>query len=275
MKNVSADQVLPTLLIIEQDWAFQNACVEAFKNAFGTTQAFSFLEARSKIEAGAFDAVLLDLKLPDGDGLSLIRHVRESKPHAPIVLIVGDGDAEIDTEAFRAGATDFFNRPYDFQFLTRRLQLLLKLTAQNQAFQTLPKEILAATSAQSSSGLPKMLVVDDESGPAQTIEIIFKDEYEVTLASSADDALNLLQQQTFDIIITDIRMPGMDGIELLNQIRQRNADVPVILNTAYETSDTLLAAIRLQATDYISKPFDVQTIRKAVTQAMQRTKARK
>lgn len=274
MKNAPTEQSLPRLLIVEDDPAFQSSGLEVFKNAFRVDQAFDYQEAKIRVEASTFDAVLLDPKLPGGEGLQLIRRIREKKPAAPIILIVDDSEADVDIAAFHAGATDFFNPPFDFQFLLKRLQLLLKMTAGNNAFQTLPKDLLDSGGPSKKSGLPKMLVVDDEDGPAQTIEIIFKEEFEVTTAACADDALNLLQQQHFDVIISDIRMPGMDGIELLQKIRERDAHVPVILNTAYETSDTLLAAIRLQATDYISKPFDIQTIRKSVANALQRSRTR-
>jgi two-component system sensor histidine kinase/response regulator len=117
---------------------------------------------------------------------------------------------------------------------------------------------------------PVLLIVDDEEGPRQSLQVIFKDEFEVLLAPDGPTAVALAQQHPVDVAITDIRMAGMSGIEVLERLKYVNPGIEVVMITAYETTETLRQALRLQACDYINKPFDVATIRAAVQRALQR-----
>jgi len=72
------------------------------------------------------------------------------------------------------------------------------------------------------------------------------------------------------VAVLDIRMAGMSGIEVLERLKYVNPNIEVIMMTAFETTDTIRQALRLRACDYINKPFDLATIRSAVSQAMQR-----
>ena len=115
-----------------------------------------------------------------------------------------------------------------------------------------------------------LLVVDDEDGPRQSLRVIFKDEYDMLMAEDGPTAIALAQQHPIDVAVLDIRMAGMSGIEVLERLKYVNPNIEVIMMTAFETTDTIRQALRLRACDYINKPFDLATIRAAVSQAMQR-----
>ena len=115
-----------------------------------------------------------------------------------------------------------------------------------------------------------LLVVDDEDGPRQSLRVIFKDEYDMLMAEDGPTAINLAQKHLIDVAVLDIRMAGMSGIEVLERLKYVNPSIEVIMMTAFETTDTIRQALRLRACDYINKPFDLATIRAAVSQAMQR-----
>jgi signal transduction histidine kinase len=115
-----------------------------------------------------------------------------------------------------------------------------------------------------------LLIVDDEEGPRQSLRIIFKDDYDLLMAEDGPTAIKLAQQNNIDVAVLDIRLAGMSGIEVLERLRYVNPNIEAIMITAYETTDTIRQALRLRASDYINKPFDIDTIRAAVTQAMQR-----
>lgn len=115
-----------------------------------------------------------------------------------------------------------------------------------------------------------LLIVDDEEGPRQSLKIIFKDDYELFLAADGATAIELAQEHRIDVAVLDIRMRGMSGIEVLEQLKQTNPDIEVVMMTAFETTDTIRQALRLRACDYINKPFDIATMRAAVASAMQR-----
>ena len=115
-----------------------------------------------------------------------------------------------------------------------------------------------------------LLVVDDEEGPRQSLRVIFKDEYEILMASDGPSAIELAQKHKIDVAVLDIRMAGMSGIEVLERLKYVCPSLEVVMMTAFETTDTMRQALRLRACDYINKPFDVSTMRAAVANAMQR-----
>jgi len=115
-----------------------------------------------------------------------------------------------------------------------------------------------------------LLVVDDEDGPRQSLRVIFKDEYDLLMAEDGPSAIELAQKHPIDVAVLDIRMAGMSGIEVLERLKYVNPNIEAIMMTAFETTDTIRQALRLRACDYINKPFDLATIRSAVSQAMQR-----
>jgi two-component system, sensor histidine kinase and response regulator len=115
-----------------------------------------------------------------------------------------------------------------------------------------------------------LLVVDDEEGPRQSLRVVFKDQYNLLMANDGARAIELARQNKIDVCITDIRMAGMSGVELLEHLKAVDSGIEVIMLTAYETVDTLRLALRLGACDYLNKPFDIPTMRKAVANAMER-----
>src|ERR1039457_2378654 len=115
-----------------------------------------------------------------------------------------------------------------------------------------------------------LLVVDDEDGPRQSLRVIFKDDYEILMAGNGPHAVELAQQNRVDVAVLDVRMSGMSGIEVLERLKYVDPAIEVVMMTAFETTDTIRQALRLRACDYINKPFDISTMRAAVSSAMQR-----
>lgn len=117
---------------------------------------------------------------------------------------------------------------------------------------------------------PTMLVVDDEEGPRQSLKVLFKDEFNVLLADDGPTGIQLAQEHPIDVAVLDIRMAGMSGLEVLERLKFVDPGIEVVMMTAFETSETLHQALRLRACDYVNKPFDVSTMRKAVSTALER-----
>jgi len=115
-----------------------------------------------------------------------------------------------------------------------------------------------------------LLIVDDEEGPRLSLQFIFKDDYDILMASNGPSAIELAQNNRIDVAVLDIRMSGMSGIEVLERLKFVDPSIEVVMMTAFETTDTMRQALRLRACDYINKPFDLATMRAAVANAMQR-----
>jgi len=115
----------------------------------------------------------------------------------------------------------------------------------------------------------RVMVVDDEPGVCDILrKILLKEGYEVQTAQNGPDALGLLKKDPVHVTLLDIKMPGMDGIEVLRNIRDIAPEVIVIILTAYGTLDTAREALHLGAYDYITKPFDNDFVKAMVKEAL-------
>ena len=115
-----------------------------------------------------------------------------------------------------------------------------------------------------------LLIVDDEDGPRQSLNVIFRNEYELLMAADGPTAIQLAEQNRVDVAVCDIKMQGMSGIEVLERLKFVDPGIEVVMMTAFETTETMRKALRLRACDYINKPFDLGAMRAAVAAAMQR-----
>lgn len=120
----------------------------------------------------------------------------------------------------------------------------------------------------SSSEMLNLLVIDDEEGPRQSLRMVFRREFNVTTVDSGAAALEFMQENEVHLAILDIRMVDCSGIDVLRKIKQADPRIEVIMLTAYETLETARQALRLGACDYLSKPFELSTIREAVSRAL-------
>jgi DNA-binding NtrC family response regulator len=120
---------------------------------------------------------------------------------------------------------------------------------------------------------PRVLIVDDEDRMAQVIaSALGRGGCECETVSSGRQALDAIEERDADVVVTDWKMPQMDGIELLRALRGRRPSLPVVLVTAYASVPSAVAAMREGAFDYITKPFDNDELRAVVTRALERNR---
>ncbi len=116
----------------------------------------------------------------------------------------------------------------------------------------------------------RVLVVDDEPHIRRIVEMALGDRgYDVLTASTAEDAAELLSEQSVDVVVTDLQLPGRSGMELLADLRTRRPGTPVILITAFGTVETAVEAIKAGAYDYVLKPFSVDELESLVAGALE------
>lgn len=117
----------------------------------------------------------------------------------------------------------------------------------------------------------RILIVDDEEGMRRLLgRILTREGYDTTTAANGADALRLVANERFDLVVTDIKMPEMDGLQLLQEIRQYEPSLPVIVITAYGTVENAVQALRAGAYDYITKPFEADEIKLTVAKVIER-----
>jgi two-component system NtrC family response regulator len=114
-----------------------------------------------------------------------------------------------------------------------------------------------------------ILIVDDEKNYLLVLkELLGEEGYEVFTAQSVSEALDIFQEMELDLVITDMRMPGKSGMELLSALKERDPHLPVIMMTAYATVEKAVEAMKKGAYDYVMKPFDNDVLIKTVTKAL-------
>ncbi len=113
---------------------------------------------------------------------------------------------------------------------------------------------------------PSILVVDDELLIRDLLYDFFHDQgWDITVAEDGQKALDIMQEKRFDVVLTDLRMPTMDGMTLTSQVQKEYPDVPVVIMTGYPSVETAVEALRKRVADYITKPFNVNDLFKRVT----------
>ena len=115
---------------------------------------------------------------------------------------------------------------------------------------------------------PLILVVDDEEGIRESFKLILEDYYELKFATNGIDALETLKISAPDLVLLDIKMPKIHGMEILKQVKSLKPKLPVIIVTGYQSVETAQEAFKNGAADYIPKPFDSKQILKAVSQSI-------
>ena len=116
----------------------------------------------------------------------------------------------------------------------------------------------------------KILIVDDEPDMLKLLEMILKEKtpYETVTTNNPLEALDLVKRGGFDAVIADLKMPGLDGVELLDAIKQVDEDIPVIIITAYGTVESAVESMQKGGFDFITKPFRKEQILYTIDKAL-------
>ena len=117
----------------------------------------------------------------------------------------------------------------------------------------------------------RVLVVDDEATARSGLEKLLKQEgYAVDVAESGAAALHIFGERPADVVVTDLKMPGMDGLELLAKLHEIDKDLPIIMATAFGDVNSAVSAMRVGAEDYLTKPIDIDALTVAIERALER-----
>ena len=119
--------------------------------------------------------------------------------------------------------------------------------------------------------MEKILVVDDEQSLREVLSIMLKRAgYAVTIAMDGEDAVELLQKEIFDLVITDLRMPKVDGMEVLKAVKSASPETVVLIITAFASADSAVEAMKQGAYDYLTKPFQVDEVQLIIRNALEK-----
>ena len=114
----------------------------------------------------------------------------------------------------------------------------------------------------------RVLVADDEEGIRESLHLILGEEYEVAFAADGQEALTQLTRDHFDLALLDIKMPKLDGLEVMKRLNQQKIQTPVLVLTAYQSVELAKEAVKLGALDYLPKPFEREQVLRAIQEVL-------
>ena len=114
----------------------------------------------------------------------------------------------------------------------------------------------------------RILIADDEEGIRESLNLILGEEYDVEFAANGEETLAKLQREEFALALLDLKMPKLDGLEILKQLKRSHVATPILVLTAYQSIELAKEAVKLGAIDYLPKPFERTKILSAVRSAL-------
>ena len=112
--------------------------------------------------------------------------------------------------------------------------------------------------------MKKILIVDDQSGIRFFLHELFKERYDVVIAENGEQGLDYFHQNKFHLVLTDMNMPGLDGLGMIKEIRKVDHEIPILVMTAYQETDAVEQLQQLNVSGSITKPFDIMDIQNLV-----------
>src|SRR5437763_13960757 len=116
--------------------------------------------------------------------------------------------------------------------------------------------------------VPSVLIVDDEKHTREGLQQALAENYDVSLAANADEAFNLLDAQPFDVVLTDLRMPGKSGLKIIDKALALPQRPAVLMMTAYGNIDTAVEAMKRGAVDFLTKPVNIERLEVLIQRAL-------
>lgn len=116
----------------------------------------------------------------------------------------------------------------------------------------------------------KVLICDDEEGVRESLKLILEDGYDLSFAATGKEAIEKTKKEPIDIVILDIKMPKMNGLEILKELKKISPGIKVIIASGYKSVETASEAIKFGASDYIIKPFETSQVLNAIDNTLNR-----
>ena len=294
------------VLLVDDEEAYVKTLAERMEmRDVGSRVALSGEEALDMLEHEPPDVMVLDLRMPGIDGMEVLERVKKSHPQIEVIILTGHGSEKEEKEARRLGAFEYLQKPADTSQLLKTVRSAwaksLKATVEflKESQEEFDKSMAAAAFAE--AGAPEIAretmekssppqheaapkTVDDETEVApSTLRVLFVDDEEdfvrtmaermemrdvgSDVALDGEQALQMLQEEVPDVMVLDLRMPGIDGMEVLRRVKKQYPTMEVIIMTGHGSDRDEAEARRLGAFDYLRKPVDINDLMEIIREA--------
>jgi len=230
-----------TVLVVDDDPMLLSLLTDTLESiGYDSVSEPDAESALEYLSYNSIDIVVSDINLPGIDGLELSRRVKKNHPELPVILITGVSMKDIKSRAFKAGADGFLDKPFRITVIEHLMQQLL---------------------IKNPLGRSTVLVIDDNEMSRTTLkEQLQQIGYEVNTVSGGHEALDIMQEKHFDILMTDLSMPEMDGIELMQKAKKVAPSTNVVIFTGSMLNDEEKLVIHTTADAFLPKPLQLEQV---------------
>lgn len=267
----------PQVLLMEDE----SSVAEGLKmvlneEGFDVDLAMTGQHALDRFGQKAFDLMVADLRLPDMDGMDVIKQVKEKRPQTPVIVITGYASVPSAVDAMKIGVVDYLPKPFtDEEFMATVEKTMKKReeTLPSETSETVEKEEEMGDPAESieeeTTVQPQVLLMEDEPSVGQGLKLILGEEgYDVDWAMTGQGALEALSQKDFDLLVADLRLPDMDGMGVIKKVIAKQPKTKIIAITGYSSLESAVDAMRVGVSDYLPKPFTEEEFMMTVGRAL-------
>ena len=223
------------ILIVDDDMGICETLSDIMEiKGYDTAIALDGYEAIRKVKEGAFDVILMDIKMPGINGVETFKEIKKVRPEIAVVMMTAYAVEDLIGEALREGAYGVLYKPFDMEQMIGLLEGV--------------------------KGGGFVLVVDDDPNTCVTFKDVLEAKgYQVGTASSGEEAIGMAGESDFDMIFIDMKLPTINGLQTFMAIREVNPQVVAVMMTAYrrEMGDLVDQALKKDAYTCLYKPFDV------------------
>jgi len=259
-----------TVLLVDDEEEFLASTGKVLQRRdFKVITASSGREALDVLGRQKVDVVVIDMKMPGMDGEAVFEEIRQIWPGLPVIVLTGHDSVTQAFEMTKRGVFDYLLKPCEIDNLSAKIR---EAAAQF-------RNIGDASSGGAAHRLNaeervKVLLVDDEEQLLHALQkVLARRNMDVHIARSGKEALTFLDDNPVDVVVLDVKMPGMDGLEVLWYLKADPIKWEVILLTGHPTLDSAVQGMRKGAFDYMVKPPDVETLIRLIRMAHRKRKA--
>ena len=210
---------------------------------------------RARRDGDPYELLLLNIEMPEMDGLTLLSHIREEHLDIEVIVVSGYREEHTVIRAIRLSAQDYIPKPISLEKL-------------NTVISDIQKKRIDIKNINKKY---RILVVDDEKSLCARIRHeLDKEGYQTAVAYTGKGCIDYFRNNTADLVIADVKMPGMSGLEMLKQCKEISDDFVSIIITGHGNYDTAIEALKLETHDYLKKPLSLDQLLKSVKKGIER-----
>ena len=231
------------------------------RRGFEVTTVESGEKAIDLIGARTFDVVVLDVRMPGMNGEHAFHEIKRLRPGLPVVMLTGHGTIQQAFRTSREGVFDYLSKPCEVQDLA---SVLRRATAQLELRG--PEDPALAEAS-----MVRVLLIDDETDLLESLSrALGRRNMDVSIAPDGERGLAQAESKVFDVVVLDMKMPGMGGLQTLIRLKEMQPLTEVIVLTGHPSSAQAVEVMRRGAFDFLMKPVDVAELVRKIHEAMEK-----